>query len=293
MKSKIKTKVFKVFLAVLFIFPNQIFALSVTDFLKPEGNLGLSSASYVLVEPKTGKIWLEKNSTLSWPPASLTKLVTAMVVLDTNPGLAKNISMKKEDEVGGVRIKSVPGTVYKTRDLFYASLISSANNATNALARSTGLSREKFVEKMNAKAKSLGAENTLFVEPSGISEKNVTNAKDFAKITSAAFAYLEIAKAANLSEYFIQSVNKKKYNQTLKNTNKLLNDSEFLQVLGKTGYINESKYNFTAEVKNSLGENYILVLFGARNSSLQFSESKQLVLMATISKAFGILNVLN
>jgi D-alanyl-D-alanine carboxypeptidase len=278
-----------IFLLVLLVLPAKASALlAMSDLLKASGVInGLTAKSYIVIDKQSGEVLESKSADLVWTPASLTKLVTALVVLDYNPNLTKNIAMKKSDEVGGARLATKTGVSYKVKDLFYAALVASANNATNALARSTGLSSEQFLEKMNEKAKNLGAKNTIFYEPTGISEKNVTTAEDFSKITAKAFENPTILAATSLKTYSLTSVNNKRYKHNLKNTNKLLGDLDMVSVNGKTGYLNESQYNFAAEIKDRFGSDFIVVLFGSSNTQTQFAEAKELAFMAGMKKAFS------
>ncbi len=243
----------------------------------------ISAKAYVVMDKESGKILLEKNFELPWVPASLTKLVTAMVVLDENPGWSTIVKMQKSDEVGGARIATKSGVKYYLNDLFYASLVASANNATNALARGTGLTKEDFVRKMNEKAMTLGAFNSNFVEPSGISPLNTTTAQDYAKILRAALAYPKIQEAVNKAAYSFACVNNRRYRHNLKNTDKLLSDGSLIVAGGKTGYLEESGYNFAAEFKDVDGKNIVVVLFGSKSHLAQFFETKQLAIWAWVN----------
>lgn len=248
-------------------------------------DLGYTAKAYVVMDAISGQVLVQKNAETIWPPASLTKLVTAMVVLDTKPKLTKTVAMTKADEVGGARLATAAGVKYTLKDLIYASLIASTNNGANAIARSTGLSREKFVDKMNEKAKSLGATQTVFVDPSGISEKNQTTAADYAKIVQAAYQYPVIADAAARENYSFVSTNNHRYRHSLKNTNKLLGDDMF-SFLGKTGYLDESQYNFASLVKDALGDQLAVVVLGSKNHATQFYETKELAALGRLILSF-------
>lgn len=283
----VKIKIFTIIL-LSFLFAQPTSALEIQDFVSGKLDNGLTAQSYLVIDKQSGAVLLQKESLKSWAPASLAKLVTAMVVLDYNPKLSKNIAMAKSDEVGGARIYTKSGVSYRAKDLFYAMLVASANNAANALSRSTGLSKDQFVEKMNQKARELGAVNTVFVDASGISEKSYTTAEDFAKIAKAAFESSQVVAAAQMSEYVFRSVSNRRYSHKLKNTNKLLADGNLEVIAGKTGYLNESRYNFAALVKDQFGQENIVVLFGAENHEAQFRETKQLAFLAGLAKSvFG------
>ena len=281
-----KIKLLVISIVISALIPSAAFALQILDGQNNQNvDLGFSAQAYAVVDLSDNKILAEKNFSQAWPPASLTKLVSAMVVLDMKPNLTKSVAMVKKDEVGGARLATKVGIKYKIKDLFYASMVASANNAVNALARSTGLTREKFVEKMNIKAKELGAVNTVFYEPTGINEKNQTTAEDYVKIAKAAYEYPEIADASSRENYTVVSTSNKKYTHRLKNTNKLLKESSF-SILGKTGYLEESKYNFASVVTDKFGNKFSLVLLGSDSPSLQFREIRELAGLGTLIKSF-------
>jgi D-alanyl-D-alanine carboxypeptidase len=163
-------------------------------------------------------------------------------------------------------------------DLFNASLIASANNATNALARSTGISRGEFVKLMNEKALSLGATNTLFVEPTGISENNFTTATDFVKIAKVAFENKLISGVSQKKDYKFSAVNNKKYVHKIKSTNQLLGSEDLIIKGGKTGYIDESQYNFVTRMQDKSGKDVIVLVLGSKDKQSEFLEAKKLAL---------------
>ncbi len=284
----LKKKIYILIILALFLSPSAVFAL---DMPKSADDLALiypvTAKSYAVADKTSGELIISKEPDMRWTPASITKLMTAMVFLDTKPKMAKIIAMSKDDEVGGARIATKAGVKYKVSDLFYASLVASANNATNAVARSTGLSKQDFVARMNKKAKELGAANTVFLEPTGINEQNYTTASDYVKIANAAFSNPQIHKVAMAGAYSFVSTNNKRYRHNLKNTNKLLSDGDITMLGGKTGYLDESQYNFVTEVKDKNGNDLIVVVFGSQNSKTQFQETKQLVYLGGLAKSFN------
>lgn len=274
------------FMAVLA--PFSASALQMKDVVSESRDaLGITAQSYVVLDKATGTVLLEKNSSAYWIPASLTKLVTVMVVLDTKPKMDAIVTMQKADEVGGARLATKAGVSYRFRDLLYATLVASANNAANALARSTGLSREEFVARMNQKAADLGAKNTYFVEPTGIDERSISTAADYVLIARAAFGNSVIATAASTKDYAFTSTNNKRYKHTLTSTNKLLGDPDLEFMGAKTGYLVESRNNFVTELKDRFANDFIIILMGSQNSSTQFKEVRQLALFGALYKAFN------
>ncbi|MDB4939941.1 MAG: hypothetical protein JWO40_366 [Candidatus Doudnabacteria bacterium] len=250
----------------------------------------INAKAYIVTDLETGKTLIDSNADMLWTPASLTKLVTALVVLDTKPKLTKVVAMTKADQiaggcsVGGECIKTIVGTKFTVDGLFHAALMPSANNAANALARSTGLSSSQFVAKMNAKVKSLGATNSHFTEPTGMDPANKITASDYAKIVSAAFSNTYLKNIAQLKTYALRSTNSSKYTQTIKNTDGLLTSNDVKIVGAKTGYLNESLYNFASVLKYNNGSQLAIVVLGENHLYSAFSDTTILASLAEQSR---------
>ena len=249
----------------------------------------------IVQDANTGQVLISKNSDLSWTPASLTKLVTALVVLDAKIKLTKTVAITSADQTlgacssGGACIKAKSGVKFTVDGLFHAALLPSANNAASALARSTGLSMGQFAVLMNQKAASLGATGSHFNEPTGMDPQNQITAADYAKIVVAAFSNDYLRKIAGLTSYALRSTNDSRYNQTIKNTDKLLTDSG-VQILGaKTGYLNEAKYNFAALVKYN-NEELAVVVLGENHLYTAFDETKLLANLAGQAQILALIN---
>lgn len=234
----------------------------------------VSAKSYMAVDAKSGEVLFEKNSTELRIPASITKVLSAMVLVDLKPDFKKVCSVTAKHEVGGTRIAARNGARYRLENLLDASLVASANNATLAMADCV-LPIEKFVEQMNVKAKALGAVNSRFYEPSGIEVKNITTAQDLVKILQAGFEYPEIQKITQKNSVVFSSLTRPIRTHRLKTTNLLLGKG-FEIVSGKTGFLNESGYNFAMESRS--GDNRILlVLLGAPTKRQSFSDAQVLM----------------
>lgn len=255
---------------------------------------GVTAKAYAVMDISTGQMLIQKNADVPRTAASLTKLVSAMVVLDTKPKLTKAVAMTKQDQVvggcsqGGGCVKSAVGVKYTIDGLFHASLMPSANNAAAALARSTGLSSEQFALKMNEKAKSLGAINTQFNEPTGMDPTNVTTAADYAKIIAAAYKNDYLRKIAQKTSYALKSSSNSKYNQTLKNTDKLLANLDVKILIAKTGFLQESQYNFGSVLKYHNRDELAVVVLGEEKQSLAFSETALLAKLAEDARALAL-----
>lgn len=289
-----KTKAFKINLAgtvlslaiAVFLLPlSQAYALSMptngNDFIALT-QTQLNAKAYIVEDMGTGQVIADNNSSMPWVPASLTKLVTAMVVMDTKPKLTKSVKITALDESrgacssGGDCINAKPGVAFTIDGLFHAALLPSANNAASALAASTGMSAAQFTAKMNAKAKSLGATGSVFNEPTGMDPNNIITASDYAKIISAAYSNSYLRQVAETQTYLLKSTNNKKYNQTLKNTDKLLSSPGVQMIAAKTGYLDESQYNFASLVKLSNGDNVAIVVLCEPHLYMAFSDTTSL-----------------
>lgn len=204
-----------------------------------------------------------------WCLASISKLMTALVLHDLNLDWNAAVIQAKADEVGGSRLRVAVGSKYKRIDLLHASLMGSANNSTHALARTSGLSMTQFVARMNAKAKALGMNNTRFVEPTGLSPENVSTAKDIAILVEAANRIPRLEAIGKKTSYTLRSVAAKPKEHTIKTTNKLLLAGENV-ALGKTGFIDESRYNFTVVGQGPTGLERTVVVLNAPSSAASF-----------------------
>lgn len=290
----------KITMAVILVLasvPLQSLALS----MPKSGNelaemAGITAQSYIVQDAQSGQTLISKNPDLPWTPASLTKLLTLLVVLDAKPKLGKIIAITAQDQnlgacgSGGACVKAKAGVKFTLDGLVHAALMPSANNAASALARSTGLSTQEFAAKMNAKAQSFGAVNSHFNEPTGMDPANVITAADYAKIVAAAFENPYLRKIAGLDKYLLRSTNNSRYNQTIKNTNKLLSGGD-IKILGaKTGYLNESNYNFASLVSYRGGRDLAVVVLGEEHLNTAFAETALLAGLAEAARVLAFIN---
>lgn len=219
-----------------------------------------------------------KRPDRQWPIASITKLFTAYTFLDYNPGWETNLTIKPEDRREGGKIYLFNGDTVKVEDLFYFSLVGSDNTATAAMVRSTGLSEEEFVEKINEKIRELGLKNTRIVDPVGLKDGNISTAREVAKFAKIALANQEIRQASATKKYeFTTSEGRKK---TVTSTNELLSDfsnGDVNMLGGKTGHVNSSGYCFVGQFEDQEGESIVTVVLGADSDSSRFDLTKKLV----------------
>lgn len=227
----------------------------------------------VYVRDAQGTKLFAKNEERVVPIASLTKFMTALVFLDHRPAWNTLVRIKKSDDAESARLSVRPGDGISVKDLFYSTLVGSRNNAARALARSTGLSQESFIQAMNEKARALALADTHFVEVTGLDPANRSTARDIATLTDAAFDQPDIARALELPLYTFRLYGTKR-RMTVRTTNPLVRNASF-PILGKTGYIEESGYNFAAHVKGDRRD-ITLVLLGAHDSATRFAVAKEM-----------------
>ncbi len=232
----------------------------------------LTASSVFVVDVASRATLMSYSARVSHPLASITKLMTAFVSIDHQVPMSRPIIVVADDEVGGARLSVRPGAILAVRDILNVALIGSANNMANALARSTKLSKPAFVTEMNTKAKALGLSHTTFVDPTGIEVDNVSTALEIAALGLEAFALPDVVRATTTARY---SVTLASGTHTVKNTNGLLiDDKNGLYVLGgKTGYLEESKWNLVVKLRDARMHPIEVVVLGAANQRQSFNDA--------------------
>lgn len=249
--------------------------------IKPkEIESAIGSQAYVVLDRATGEILTVKRERLVWPVASLTKLVTASVVLDHDVAMDALADVKNTDNVGGARLYVNDGDRLSVGDLFYATLVASANNAANALARTTGLSKQTFVQEMNTRMAQLNLRDSHFIDPTGIEPGNVSTPLEMARIARDAFSREEIRQYTSTSTRMIQVANTGSSKKMI-NTNWMLWKPQYDDVwvtAGKTGYLDESGWNLVVSLQPSKNDEreLLIVLFGAPSRGESFADAERL-----------------
>ena len=234
----------------------------------------LQSEAAIVMDARTGAVLYQDDSDKVWWIASLTKLMTAIVFLETDPDFDQVITYSIADSEIGAKLYCYEGETLRVRDAFMTMLVGSANNVTNTLVRSTGLTEAQFVARMNAKAQELGLENTTYADPTGLELGNKSTAREYTQVVQEAAKYIEVYQAAN-TEYYYFAMQNTGDPHRIKNTNKIINYYDF--ILGKTGYLDESLYNFTSKARDASGNEIITVTFGSPSSTVRFNETSSLI----------------
>ncbi len=202
-------------------------------------SLSVQSASALVIDQTSGSVLYEKNAQAVLPIASITKLMTAMVTLDAQPGMDEVLAIGEEDvdTLKGTRSRLTVGTRISREELLKLALMSSENRAASALSRHYAGGRPAFVAAMNKKAQTLGLTETRFEDPTGLTAANVSSARDLARMVEAAHRYPLIRQFTTTSESEVQVSGR---TQTFRNTNQLVKSPSWDIGLSKTGYINEA-----------------------------------------------------
>jgi D-alanyl-D-alanine endopeptidase (penicillin-binding protein 7) len=206
------------------------------------------------------------------PIASLTKLMTAMVALDYRLNLDSKAFLS--DKAGS----KLPKKMYTRRELLNAMLVRSDNGAAETLANDYPGGRKMFIKAMNIKAKNLGMNNTVFVDPTGLGKGNISNIEDVNKMMSNASKYNFISNFSVKKEvsFEIPKKNNKTKIVTLENTNKkLLNEFNFITA-SKTGFTYPAGFCLALAVQKNENK-YIIVVLGAKNQSHRAQIVKDLI----------------
>ncbi len=204
-----------------------------------EQHLAVKSGSVLVLEQGGGGALYQKNATAVVPIASITKLMTAMVVLDATPDLQAAIEITDDDVdyLRGSRSRLNVGASMTRETALLLALMSSENRAAHALARHYPGGMPAFVAAMNLKAQSLGMRDTHFEDPTGLTSSNVSTAYDLAKMVSVAYRYPLIRELSTTPESVVDIAGRQ---LGFNNTNPLVKNTSWDVGLSKTGYIHEA-----------------------------------------------------
>jgi len=248
-----------------FVIPDKI---DTVVAIKSNANINAKSAISVESDLYNENIIIfEKNSSLQMPIASLTKLMTAIIVLD-NYNLSDVLQVNKlASEQVGINQDVEFGDVMTADNFLQIMLIKSSNRSAYALSEFIGT--EKFVDLMNQKAKSLNLQNTFFVDPTGISSKNVSTVKDLVKLTEYILKnYPKIAETSKIKEIYIDGFG------NVVNTDTLLDEIPEV-VCSKTGFTKLAKGCLLLAISNPQNDDYFInVVLGADD---RFLEMKKII----------------
>lgn len=243
------------------------------------GNLSIASTKALVMNQNTHEIIYSKNLDTPTPIASVTKLMTAMVVLDAKLNLNDQVSITEMDVdyLKGTSSRLPVGTTMTREDMLNLALIASENRAASALATNYPGGKARFIQDMNAKAASLGMMNTHFEDSTGLTSNNVSTAADLAKMVHAAYQYPLIRQITTTSDYDL-SVGNRRQPLHFHNTNALVRESansSWEIGLSKTGYISEAGRCLVMQATIA-GEPLILVLLDSVGKLTRIGDARRI-----------------
>ncbi|MBI2484862.1 D-alanyl-D-alanine carboxypeptidase [Candidatus Uhrbacteria bacterium] len=239
----------------------------------------ITTASSVLVaDAGSGAELFAKHPEEVRSIGSLTKLLAALVFLETNPDVSAPASVLPVDLRQGGRDHLYVEDEVSVRHLLEASLVGSDNPATIALARLSGLSPEQFAARMNEKAGEIGMRRAAFVEPTGLDPHNVATARDIVVLLKAALDNPTITEISRIPLAEFSSTSGRTY--SIPTTNNLLasylNAPPYAIAVGKTGYLPLAGYGVGVRVEDGVGHALYTVVLGSETAQSRFQEAKAL-----------------
>jgi D-alanyl-D-alanine endopeptidase (penicillin-binding protein 7) len=228
----------------------------------------------IIYNPETGEVLWENHSTEQRSMASITKVMTALVFLESNTPLSTVVTVQKSDVARASTTYLRNGFVLSAEDLLNLLLIGSDNAAARALARSSIFGYDGFMQRMNEKARELGLENTVYADPSGLLAENVSSAYDLARLIAYASADERLGAIMRKTSFTTQ-VGKRTI--TARSTNQIVRTGDIDVVGGKTGFISRSGYCLATLLRlPQSGQQVAFVVLGAKTNASRFWETRHL-----------------
>jgi D-alanyl-D-alanine endopeptidase (penicillin-binding protein 7) len=236
--------------------------------------LSLKSSVALVVDQNTGEVLFSKNPRAVLPIASITKLMTAVVVTDAGQPLDEVLTVTQDDVdvAKGSPSRLRVGTRLARGDLMHLALMSSENRAAHALGRNYPGGMPAFVNAMNAKAEALGMTGTRYVDPTGLSSANQSNARDLAVLVEAAYEYDLIRALSTSPEHYV-AVGPRELR--FRNSNRLVLSPQWSIGLQKTGYIAEAAGCLVMQAELA-GRRLIMVLLDSAGHYSRIADAERL-----------------
>lgn len=242
--------------------------------------ISAASRGVVVLDVATGQPLYEKNADVARPIASITKIMTAMVVLDAGLDMREEIKLDPEDFVGPKRASSrlKSGDRMNRAELLLMTLMKSENPAAKSLARNYPGGYDAFMRAMNAKARSLGMNTAFFGDPTGLDKRNVASPMDLTKMVKAAGEYEVIRRFSTTKNYDFFVANYSAGNRTYpaNNTSKLVRSGTYPIGISKTGFINEAGQCVVMETQVN-NRPAIIVILGADSSNTRWNDAENIL----------------
>lgn len=249
--------------------------LTLKNYLNPR-HLYLRSSSALIVDESDGAILYDKDADKQMAIASITKLMTAMVILDKDLDLKHKIRIKRKDrdKLRGSRSRLSYGTILTRYDMLKIALAASENRAAYALARTYPGGKKAFLKAMNLKAKELSMTKTVFKDPAGLHSGNVSTAKDLIKMVIASSKYKLIKKFTTIGKDYVTD-RRSGWKVEFFNTNRLVRRKNWDISVSKTGYIADAGHCLVMETKIAQRP-VIIVLLNSWGKLSKFGDSNRI-----------------
>ena len=234
----------------------------------------LRAAAAIVYDPDTQQILWEEHSQDQRSIASITKVMTALVFLESDPDLSEMVTVTKPDVSRASTTHLRSNDRLEAGDLLHLLLISSDNAAARVLARVSTYGTTGFIQRMNEKAAELGLQSTQYSDPSGLLSDNVSSAYDMARLIAYASTNDRIGSIMRTQEYTAYTARRP---ITIHSTNHLLGRDDVEVRGGKTGFINSSGYCLATVLRlRESGQQVAVVVLGARSNAGRFLETQNL-----------------
>ncbi len=239
----------------------------------------IRAAAAIIYNPETGEVIWEEHSQDQRSIASITKVMTASVFLESDPDMEREIVIQLSDTLQASWTYLRAGERVRLGDLFHLLLVASDNAAARAIARTSPWGAGGFVQRMNDKAAELGLTSTAYTDPSGLDAGNVSSAYDMARLIAHVAADERISSAMRMPSYTYKSSRRR---LTVRSTNLFVRTGEVDVLGGKTGFIRKAGYCFVTLLKlPGTGPQLAMVVLGARSNAARFAETRNLVQWVT------------
>lgn len=254
---------------------NYMTANTLAEHLNPR-KLRLHSSAAVVFDQRDGVVLFEQDANEQRPIASLTKLMTAMVILDAKLPMDEVIRIKRadRDRLRGSKSRLAYGTLLTREDMLHISLAASENRAAAALARTYPGGKKAFVAAMNNKARTLGLKNTQFADSTGLHSKNMSTANDLTKLVASAYQYPVIREMSTDGKDHVVD-RRSGWKVEFLNTNRLVRRKHWDINLSKTGYIADAGYCMVMQT-NINDRPVIIVLLNSWGKLSKFGDSNRI-----------------
>jgi D-alanyl-D-alanine endopeptidase (penicillin-binding protein 7) len=234
----------------------------------------IRAAAAIIYNPDNGQVLWEENSHNQRSIASITKVMTSAVFLESDPDLTQTVKIERADVVGARHTYLRTNDKVTLGDLLHLTLVASDNAAARALARAYPEGHHAFIQRMNEKALELGLDSTTYADPSGLDPANMSSAYDMARLIAFASGDERIASVMRTPYYTFRTPRR---TVTVHSTNQLVMKGDVDVRGGKTGFIRNAGYCLATLLRlPQTNQQVAVVVLGARSNAGRFMETRHL-----------------